>query len=133
MDGSGQYVIRKLFEAYIHNPQQLPDKTIKTLYKTLYNNIKENEEVKHENKYIVDNKIEKILDYKNYKENKNNVGKIREMISRLHYQVDSSIESKYNLYNDTLLRVICDYIAGMTDKYALEQHKSLYNCGNFIF
>lgn len=128
MDGSGQYVIRKLFEAYIHNPQQLPDKTIKKLYTTLYNNIIENE-----NKYIIDDKIKKILDYEKYEENKEDVGKIREKISKLHYHVGNNTESKYSLYNDTLLRVTCDYIAGMTDKYALEQHKCLYNCGNIIF
>lgn len=133
MDGSGQYVIRKLFEAYVYNPQQLPDKTIKKLYSTLYNNIIENEKLESKNKYIIDDKIKQILDYEEYDKNKNDVGKIREKISKLHYQIDNNDKSKYKIYNDTLLRVICDYIAGMTDKYALEQHRHLYNCGNIIF
>lgn len=32
MDGKSKYIIKKLFEAYLTNPQQLPDKTILHLY-----------------------------------------------------------------------------------------------------
>ena len=37
---------------------------------------------------------------------------------------DYSIEKSYK---DALMRTICDYISGMTDKFALNDHKSLYN------
>lgn len=134
MDGSGQYVIRKLFEAYAYNPQQLPNKTIKKLYYLLYNNLKKNEtyEENSKYKYLNQNKIKDLIKYDEYEINKDDIGKIRDVISNLHYQVVKLDESSCNIYNDTLLRVICDYIAGMTDKYALAEHRKLYNCGNII-
>ncbi|MFR2388616.1 hypothetical protein, partial [Intestinibacter bartlettii] len=133
MDGLGQYVIRKLFEAYTYNPQQLPDKTMKTLYTNICHMI-ENEEKKYEdNKY---QKIKGLLEYDKYKKNKEegdekkklDVGEIRNIISALHYHIYDEENESSNLYNNVLLRTICDYIAGMTDKYALEEHKKLYNC-----
>lgn len=120
MDGLGQYVIRKLFEAYTYNPQQLPDKTIKTLYKNIHDMIK-----KEENKY---QEIKKLSQYDNYDNNEKDIGKIRNIISELHYHIYDEDNECSNLYNNVLLRTICDYIAGMTDKYALEEHKKLYNC-----
>jgi dGTPase len=133
MDGLGQYVIRKLFEAYTYNPQQLPDRTMKTLYTNICHMI-ENEEKKYEdNKY---QKIKRLLEYDKYKKNKEeedekkklDVGEIRNIISALHYHIYDEENESSNLYNNVLLRTICDYIAGMTDKYALEEHKKLYNC-----
>ncbi|MGL6106923.1 hypothetical protein, partial [Romboutsia sp.] len=132
MDGSGQYVIRKLFEAYVHNPQQLPDKTIKKLYTMLCKEIVKNDNLDLDYKYTISEKTKSILDYENFEKNKFDVGSIRDKISKMHYQLDDADEEKYSLYNDTLLRVICDFISGMTDKYALEQHKQLYNCGDLI-
>ena len=110
MDGAGQYVIRKLFEGYIYNPQQLPDKTIKKLYENLINNKSELR--------IPESLIENM-------EEKDKIGDIRDIISDIHY--DRNIENN-NIYNEILLRIICDYISGMTDKYALEEHQRLYNC-----
>lgn len=134
MDGVGQYVIRKLFEAYAYNPQQLPDKTIKKLYDNLHNNLNDNDKLEEnkEGKYENQDKIKSLLEYDKFDSNKDDIGKIRDIISNLHYQVEKGNSSTYNLYNDTLLRVICDYIAGMTDKYALQEHRKLYNCGDII-
>ena len=94
----------------------------------------ENEEKKYEdNKY---QKIKGLLEYDKYKKNKEegdekkklDVGEIRNIISALHYHIYDEENESSNLYNNVLLRTICDYIAGMTDKYALEEHKKLYNC-----
>ena len=80
--------------------------------------------------------IEGLLEYDKYKKNKEegdekkklDVGEIRNIISALHYHIYDEENESSNLYNNVLLRTICDYIAGMTDKYALEEHKKLYNC-----
>lgn len=110
MDGAGQYVIRKLFEAYVFNPQQLSDKTIKRLYDNL---VKNKSDLKIHNNLI------------NNMEYKDKIGDIRDIISDIHYDITIKNNS---IYNEILLRIICDYISGMTDKYALEEHKRLYNC-----
>ena len=80
--------------------------------------------------------IEELLEYDKYEKNKEegdekkklDVGEIRNIISALHYHIYDEENESSNLYNNVLLRTICDYIAGMTDKYALEEHKKLYNC-----
>ena len=80
--------------------------------------------------------IEGLLEYDKYKKNKEegdekkklDVGEIRNIISALNYHIYDEENESSNLYNNVLLRTICDYIAGMTDKYALEEHKKLYNC-----
>lgn len=38
---------------------------------------------------------------------------------------------KYKKYKKCLLRVICDYISGMTDNYAMDQYRILYGSGDF--
>lgn len=138
MDGVGQYVIRKLFEAYAYNPQQLPNKTIKSLYIKLCENILSHNRYEgyypnQDNLLPHKNEMKFLLNVDKFDSNKDNIGKIRDIISNIHYhQMEKSQDCEYNLYNDILLRVICDYIAGMTDKYALEEHKKLYNCGTVI-
>lgn len=125
MDGLGSYVITKLFEAYTHNPQQLRDKTIKKLYEQIYKSIEDlklvvNKDTNESEKYI--KLIQEIED----KEKADN-GTIREIISKLHYQVVDSNTEVEKIYKSLLLRTICDYIAGMTDTYAMNEHKELYN------
>ncbi|WP_411683094.1 dGTP triphosphohydrolase [Clostridium thailandense] len=100
MDGTGKYSIIKLFEAYVENPQQLPDKTILYLYK----NFLTSEDLKE---YMCDGSIF--------------VGKLRNKLEEDHYAGEEK-------FNAILLRTICDYISGMTDRYAISEHKKLYNC-----
>lgn len=112
MDGVGQHIIKELFKAYVMNPQQLPDKTIAKLFKNLY-----------------EKNQDKLKEFEN--ENNNlNVGMIRGILSEYHFnrKKDADYE-KYNYeeYKLALLRTICDYISGMTDKYTIEQHRKLYN------
>lgn len=100
MDGKSNYMIRQLIKAYVSNPQQLPDKTIVTLYKNYMTNSQ--------------------WDTYKIKPFKNIVGELRNRLNRDHF-------NKLNEgYKQILLRTICDYIAGMTDNYAIEQFNLLY-------
>ncbi|MGL5641192.1 MAG: dGTP triphosphohydrolase [Paraclostridium sp.] len=139
MDGLGNYVIIKLFEAYTHNPQQLSNKSIKILYKNIYEN-RENlqktleklniEELEKENKEKEQEKVDRykrLLQQIDKLNPEGDVGEIRELISELHFQ---EIDRKFDIekiYKEILLRTICDYIGGMTDSYAINEHKALYN------
>lgn len=96
MDGKGSFLVRELFKAYITNPQQLPDKTIETLF----NNMK-------------DFNVLENYDYNN------NIGDYRDTLNELH----SGNDKKYKVM---LMRTICDYIAGMTDRYAMQLYSDLY-------
>lgn len=125
MDALGSYVITKLFEAYTYNPQQLRNKTIKKLYENIYN-------TKETLEYVVNSNIKELEKYRNLiKEIKPTEdcdnGTFREVISKFHYQVIDSNTIIENIYKHLLLRTICDYIAGMTDTYAINEHKELYN------
>lgn len=96
MDGKGSFLVRELFKAYITNPQQLPDKTIESLF----NNMK-------------DFNVLENYDYNN------NIGDYRDKLNELH----SGNDKKYKVM---LMRTICDYIAGMTDRYAMQLYSDLY-------
>jgi dGTPase len=107
MDGKADYIIRQLFKAYITNPQQLPDKTIITLYRNLLD--KEHFE-NLEGKYSVESLT----------------GLLRDRLEKDHF---TSCEP---YYKSILLRVICDYIAGMSDNYATKQYAMLYGSERII-
>ncbi|MGL5417374.1 MAG: deoxyguanosinetriphosphate triphosphohydrolase family protein [Clostridium sp.] len=98
MDGKGKYIIRNIFKAYLENPQQLPNKTIESFYKLYLGN-----------KYL--------------KSDKMSVGRLRERLQNDHISKSESDSD----YRGKLMRVICDYIAGMTDEYAMKEYKKLYN------
>lgn len=109
MDAVGQHIIKELFKAYIISPQQLPDKTIVKLFENLYREDKGK------------------LDYYKYESSSEyNVGELRNKLSEYHFNRKEE-EIQYVNYKVELLRTICDYIAGMTDKYTIEQHRKLYN------
>ncbi len=86
MDGKGAFLIRRLFEAYLSNPSQLPDDQIRSFYKAIH----------------LPNK---------------NIGQMRGKIN-----LDRNTELRRN----HLMRVIADYISGMTDAYAYNQFDLLY-------
>lgn len=102
-DSKGKYIIKNLFEAYYTNPQQLPNSVMKNLFKTL---TEEGYEIKiSEPYYSADH-------------------------STLRQAIEIAIEeikSKKDIKNDIfVMRVICDYIAGMTDKFAISEYEKLY-------
>ena len=98
MNAKGQYIIKKLFQAYFSHPQQLPDGIIV--------------------QYMIDigqyQSIENAL--------KSGIGMVRQKFENL-----ISSPSKYTLDAQIkLMRKICDHIAGMTDHYAIEEYENLY-------
>jgi dGTPase len=95
MDGVGRYVIRNLAEAYMANPQQLPDKIVGALIIDMDGVPLEPREPR-------------------------TFGEFRERVKSAH---NSSANSQFQI---SLLRTICDHIAGMTDRYAFEEYQQLY-------
>lgn len=95
MDGKSDFIIRKLFKAYLSNPQQLPDNTILKAYFNLTNTSNPNES-KDIKPYIA-----------------------RQRVLKLLMKGDKEINSK-------MLRTVCDFIAGMTDQFAMSQYDILY-------
>ena len=109
MDGIGQYIIRQLFMAYVTNPQQLPNSQIPHLFIRYYSD-------KYECKYEEALQQEKLLTKNGW-----DIGAMRVSLNQLHN------EASNKEYQRALLRTICDYISGMTDKHAMSKHRELYN------
>lgn len=104
MDGKSNFLIRQLIKAYVTNPQQLPDKTIYTLY----NNYMSKDEWEYYENISIKGSYKKA------------VGELRNKLNKDHFNIlDDG-------YKRVLLRTVCDYIAGMTDMYAIEQYTLLY-------
>lgn len=97
MNEKGRYIIRKLYEAYYAHPQQLPDGPIMHI--------------------MVDINHEK---YKNIDVAKN-VG-----IGEVRVDFDKAMKNPTIYDRCTLMRRICDHIASMTDRYAIDEYNNLY-------
>ena len=128
------YIINKLFEAYLNNPQQLRDKTIEYLYENINNDKSKIEKLNpsdEKNKNLRTYILQEMAHIYS-------VGDKRNFIRDLHYKIlqtekektteDKKVDTIESIYKNALLRTMCDYIAGMTDKFATDEHKSLYNC-----
>ncbi len=98
MNAKGKYIIRKLFEAYYANPQQLPDGPILHL--------------------VIESGISKTKSIDVLK--KEGVGKARILLK------EKSDKSADIYFQCLLMRRICDHIASMTDRYAIEEYNNLY-------
>lgn len=117
MDGKGAFIIRKLLRAYISNPQQLPDEYIVKLIKIELKRNMMSEEFARIFKEIECN----IGD--DYNENID-VWKVYECREALRI-IKSNACLEASVYG-SLLRVVFDYVAGMTDTYAEQQYRELY-------
>lgn len=99
MNAKGQYVIKKLFQAYYSHPQQLPDNII----------------------------VQYMVDVGQYADLTTaatvSIGLVRTKFEKIISNSDIFTYDK----KVALMRKICDHIAGMTDHYAIEEYKSLYN------
>jgi dGTPase len=102
MDGKADYLIRQLFKCFLANPQQLPDNTILRIYRNLG----------QKRKFINDD--EPFI---------KNVGLARDQLKTDH------LKRTNKKFHAALLRTIADYIAGMTDQYALKIFHELYESG----
>ena len=102
-DSKGKYIIKNLFEAYYTNPQQLPDSALMNLYHAL---TLEKYDFKFQDEYYIIDR------------------------SKLRYSLMEAIRDirgKRNISMDIcVMRIICDYIAGMTDNFAISEYEKLY-------
>jgi len=118
MDGRAEFILRRLFKAYISNPQQLPDSTIRAFFRIyLSNSMSINvkdlaEKLKVEYSAITQqSQIDGL-----------STGKLREVLKFKHTK-------GRHVYKGCLLRAICDLISGMTDQKAKMEYQRLYDVG----
>lgn len=102
MDGKANYIMRKLINAYLSNPQQLPDGTVQNLVARIKSN----------NLY-------------EYKTDLIPIGECRQDLHKMHHETSTKD------YQRILIRTIVDFIAGMTDDFAVEQYEKLYGGAKF--
>lgn len=144
MDGKGEYTIRKLVCAYLKNPQLLPDRYVKLfvqveLPRAVTTTISTNDKKKPILRALMaPKKIAEIvnppeltqdLKYQAYLECllKLKSYQCREILQSINEkETDFDIPDFQSKAYSALVRVVCDYIAGMTDSYASEQFASLY-------
>jgi len=99
-DCHGQYVIKKIFQAYYKTPTQLPDHCVIEFLKSKLNPYSNNE-------------IQDIME-------QNGIGKLRSDFVDL---INAGLSKEDRM---VLMRVICNQIAGMTDTYAQKTYHQLY-------
>lgn len=117
MDGKGAYIIRKLVRAYLSNPQQLPNEYVNRFIKSeLIRTLNDTEMQQLKN--ILNKQLKE-----NYTEN---IGMWKDYECREVLRIISNDDTLSKMAYDALIRVIFDYIAGMTDSYATAQRIELY-------
>lgn len=110
MNGKAAFIVSRLFKAYLRNPQQLPDKTVLTITNAC---------MKLGVKGMV---FEPLTPY----EFPQRFGIARKNLGTI-------INANNEDYKRIIMRTICDYIAGMTDDYAIAQHDKLYGSDNLRY
>ncbi len=103
MNIKGQYIIKKIFQAYYSNPQQLPNHSIAQFLISA-------------GQYKSKETAMKIFASKGE-------GAVRTKFDKFY----KSSQFNNNKMELKLMRVICDHIASMTDNYAIEEFEKLYN------
>ena len=110
MNAKGQYIIRKLFQAYATHPQQLPDISIV--------------------QFMVETHEKNSLSGANYPDMvsayKLSSGQVRTDFDKFWNDKKDDAESKNFSVRVCMMRKICDHIASMTDHYAVEEYEKLY-------
>ena len=117
-DAKGRYIIRKLFQAYYSTPQQLPDHCIYELLSTYYN-LKEHKDLRLKTRNQFQQWSESDLRTRAKYEG---IGSIRQIFSDMFVDRTQTMPAEELI----LMRVICNYIAGMTDTYAQKCYEELY-------
>lgn len=179
MDSKGRFIIRRLVQAYITTPQQMPNNTINAIYREYIRNqlsairkeiqeiqkksenIKSHSEISNVNEYVIDKNmlnssilkrrntlndqlkiLERILInedfniFKSYPDAREALESCLKSEAKDGDAIKPEIklcekEEHHLIYNKllfkiSLIRVICDYIAGMTDSYAENEYRKLY-------
>ena len=117
-DGKAAYVIKKIAEAYLTNPQQMPDNAVIMLFINYY---RINKEINKER--FIDASIEAVTDVFCTAEKK---AAKADRIGSLRIQMDKESKNNNCTFKHSLIRTVIDYIAGMTDDYALAVYEQLY-------
>ena len=65
-------------------------------------------------------------DHQNLLDKRQNVEKIISDLFKYFYNSPKKLPEDWRSINEPIERVICDYISGMTDRYASRLHKDLY-------
>lgn len=159
MDSRGKFIIRKLFEAYADNPLQMPNNTLNAVFREYFRqqlweasgmqNLLPDSNVRHQ--------ITQVLNSKNGINIFKHAHESREIFEK-SYQLDNvasvSLVYKDDYYTELdkfnsvekakvvvinkpwfricLMRVIADYISGMTDFYAENEYRKLYGMTHAI-
>ncbi len=155
IDGKANYIIKRLFKAYITNPHQLPDDSLKQMLKIIKEDkknilklvkkkvaaIKKGFEIlgKVSNPEIKEIKEIKVLteDHENIKATLEQFVKPMgspprdkenesESLRKLRTLLNNSILLALPYFNALICRTICDYIGAMTDSEALMEYDKLY-------
>lgn len=104
MDGKAKFILRQIWKAYLTNPQQLSDRVILRLIQHV--NIPPFRNVSRLTKTTISEKV----------------GRAREALDSIRSNPDYYKELKR-----ALVRELCDFISGMTDEMAMEEHRRLYS------
>lgn len=119
MDKRGGFIIRKLVLAYITSPQQMPDKTLFSLFREYVKNFYGDMlgSIEHSNRYLFKDAADAriALDYC-----------LNDKHSEIIFSKEFRVPFDRTKFNLSLLRVIADYISGMTDAYAEQEYRKLY-------
>lgn len=102
-DAKGKYVLKKIFQAYYTTPQQLPDYCV-------FQFLMRYDSEKYSEKKLRND------------EERYGVGKIRKEFT----DIVEHPERLLDIDKLMLMRIICDYLAGMTDGYACKIYNELY-------
>ena len=117
MDGKGAYIIRKLIRAYLSNPQQLPNEYINRFIK-----VELPRTLSKDNLTI----LKTILSEKLGDRYSDNLAMWKDYECREGLRIITCVRDLREITYDALIRIIFDYIAGMTDSYATNQRIELY-------
>ena len=102
-DAKGKYILRKIFQAYYATPQQLPNHCVYEFLSTY------RPEEYSQSKLI---RMEK----------EEGSGRVRSEFSKILEDIEKCDQTAKLV----LMRIICDYIAGMTDSFAQKTYEALY-------
>jgi len=105
-DGKAAYVIKKIVEAYLTNPQQMPDNAVIMLFVDYFSKTD-----------TMKNAIKKVFDEN--RDRSDNIGEWRAELEKKKREKECS-------FNASLVRTIIDYVSGMTDDYAIALYEQLY-------
>ncbi len=104
-DNKGKMIVQKLFKAYYEKPLLLPQSFLLRIYKETLKQYDTTINMVVSDTSVVNKEIQMILKY---------------------YELDKEKQQEYFDKQKILVRAIVDYIAGMTDSYAVNEYKRIY-------